>query len=84
MDARIEATEKVRRCIGGTGQVMPGHWINRKAGESKLKIQGMGSRYLLIVLYCLMEKSLSRGPERIMRDFVSGSRPIELVTRFGL
>ena len=61
MDARIEATEKVRRCIGGTGQVMPGHWINRKAGESKLKIQGMGSRYLLIVLYCLMEKWLSRG-----------------------
>lgn len=36
-------------------------WINRKSGESKLKIQEMGSRYLFIVLYCLIEKWLSRG-----------------------
>jgi len=41
--------------------VMPNDWINRKAGESKLKIQEMGSRYLFIVLYCLIEKWLSKG-----------------------
>lgn len=36
-------------------------WINRKAGVSKLKIKEMGSRYLFIMLYCLIEKWLSRG-----------------------
>jgi len=41
--------------------VVPNGWVNRKAGESKLKIQEMGSRYLFIVLYCLIEKWLSCG-----------------------
>jgi dolichol-phosphate mannosyltransferase len=41
--------------------VVPNWWINRKTGESKLKIKEMGSRYLFIVLYCLIEKGLSRG-----------------------
>ncbi len=41
--------------------VVPNSWTNRKAGESKLKIKEMGSRYLFIVLYCLIEKWLSRG-----------------------
>ncbi len=41
--------------------VVPNAWINRKAGESKLKIKEMGSRYLFIVLYCFIEKWLSRG-----------------------
>lgn len=41
--------------------VLPNDWINRKAGESKLKIKEMGSRYLFIILYCLIEKWLSRG-----------------------
>ncbi len=41
--------------------VIPNSWYNRKAGESKLKIKEMGSRYLFIVLYCLIEKWLSRG-----------------------
>lgn len=41
--------------------VVPNDWINRKTGVSKLKIQEMGSRYLFILLYCLLEKSLSRG-----------------------
>ena len=36
-------------------------WTNRKAGESKLKIKEMGSRYLFIVFYCFLEKWLSRG-----------------------
>jgi dolichol-phosphate mannosyltransferase len=46
---------------GYTYAVVPNAWINRKAGESKLKIQEMGSRYLFIVLYCWIEKWLSRG-----------------------
>ena len=41
--------------------VIPNHWINRKEGESKLKIKEMGSRYFFIILYCLLEKWLSRG-----------------------
>jgi dolichol-phosphate mannosyltransferase len=46
---------------GYTYAVVPNVWIGRKTGESKLKIQEMGSRYLFIVLYCLLEKWLSRG-----------------------
>lgn len=46
---------------GYTYTVVPNSWINRKTGESKLKIQEMGSRYLFIVLYCLLEKWLSKG-----------------------
>ncbi len=41
--------------------ILPNTWINRSAGESKLKLKEMGSRYLFIVLYCLMEKWLSVG-----------------------
>ncbi len=41
--------------------VVPNDWINRKTGVSKLKIQEMGSRYLFILLYCMLEKLLSRG-----------------------
>ena len=40
---------------------VPNHWQNRKAGESKLKIKEMGSRYFFIIIYCLIEKWLSRG-----------------------
>ncbi len=46
---------------GYTYCVTPNSWVNRKAGESKLKIKEMGSRYLFIILYCLIEKWLSRG-----------------------
>jgi len=41
--------------------VLPNSWTNRKTGKSKLKIKEMGSRYLFIVLYCLIEKWLSLG-----------------------
>ncbi len=41
--------------------VLPNSWHNRKAGESKLKIKEMGSRYFFIMLYCLIEKYFSRG-----------------------
>jgi dolichol-phosphate mannosyltransferase len=41
--------------------VIPNSWVNRKHGMSKLKIREMGSRDLFIVLYCLIERWLSRG-----------------------
>lgn len=41
--------------------IVPNYWTNRKAGESKLKIKEMGSRYFYVILYCLIEKWLSRG-----------------------
>jgi dolichol-phosphate mannosyltransferase len=44
--------------------VLPNHWINRKSGVSKLKVQEMGSRYLFIVIYCFIERWLSRGDYR--------------------
>jgi dolichol-phosphate mannosyltransferase len=40
--------------------VVPNSWTNRATGVSKLKIKEMGSRYLFILLYCLIEKWLSR------------------------
>jgi dolichol-phosphate mannosyltransferase len=42
-------------------KVVPNSWTNRKEGVSKLKIHEMGSRYFFIILYCLLEKWLSRG-----------------------
>ncbi len=38
--------------------VLPNAWRGRSHGESKLKIKEMGSRYLFIILYCLIEKWL--------------------------
>jgi len=49
---------------GYTYAVVPNDWINRTSGESKLKLKEMGSRYLFIILYCLIEKTLSRGDYR--------------------
>lgn len=46
---------------GYSYKVVPNWWINRKEGESKLKIKEMGSRYFYVILYCLVEKWLSRG-----------------------
>jgi dolichol-phosphate mannosyltransferase len=40
--------------------VIPTAWFNRTAGVSKFKIKEMGSRYLFIVLYCYLEKYLTR------------------------
>jgi dolichol-phosphate mannosyltransferase len=40
--------------------IVPISWKNRKHGISKLRIQEMGSRYLFVVLYCFLEKQLSR------------------------
>jgi dolichol-phosphate mannosyltransferase len=44
--------------------VIPISWTNRTSGVSKLKIREMGSRYLFIVLYCFIERLLSRGDYR--------------------
>lgn len=46
---------------GYTYTVIPNSWYNRQAGVSKLKIKEMGSRYLFILLYVLIEKFFSRG-----------------------
>ncbi len=48
--------------------VLPNSWRNRKAGESKLKIKEMGSRYFFILLYCLIEKFFSRGDYKKVKD----------------
>jgi len=40
---------------------VPISWTGRTTGESKLRIKEMGSRYLFIVLYCLIEKWLYVG-----------------------
>lgn len=41
--------------------VVPNTWINRREGTSKFQIKEMGSRYVFIVLYCWLERRLSRG-----------------------
>jgi dolichol-phosphate mannosyltransferase len=46
---------------GHTYAVVPISWRNRTSGESKLKLQEMGSRYLFIILYVFLEHHLSRG-----------------------
>lgn len=52
--------------------IVPISWTNRKAGESKLSLNEMGSRYLFIVLYVFLEHHLSRGDYR--RTGASGER----------
>jgi dolichol-phosphate mannosyltransferase len=49
---------------GYSWTVIPTNWYNREAGTSKFKVKEMGSRYLFIVLYVLIEKLLSRGDYR--------------------
>jgi dolichol-phosphate mannosyltransferase len=51
--------------------IVPITWRNRKVGTSKLSMQEMGSRYLFIVLYALLERYLSRG------DYVRPGYPRE-------
>ena len=51
---------------------IPISWRNRQTGVSKLKIKEMGSRYLFIVLYAFLEKTLSRG------DYVRYRPPVKL------
>lgn len=41
--------------------IVPISWSNRSEGESHLKMNEMGSRYLFIILYVFLEAHLSRG-----------------------
>lgn len=50
---------------------VPITWRNRRTGASKLKIKEMGSRYLFICLYILLEKLLSCGDYRKNRTFTA-------------
>jgi dolichol-phosphate mannosyltransferase len=58
--------------------IVPTSWTNRSAGESKLHLQEMGSRYLFIVLYVFLELHLTRGDYR-RRQTPAEARP----ARFG-
>lgn len=49
---------------GYSHAIVPINWYNRTTGVSKLKIKEMGSRYLFIVLFIFLKKSLSRGDYR--------------------
>ena len=49
---------------GHSYAVVPISWRNRDVGQSKLRLQEMGSRYLFIVLYVWLEKYFSRGDYR--------------------
>ncbi len=40
--------------------VLPNNWYQRQQGASKFKIKELGSRYLFIILYCWLEKRLSK------------------------
>lgn len=53
---------------GYSWTIVPTNWYNRKEGVSKFKIKEMGSRYLFIILYVLIEKWLSRGDYRLRRQ----------------
>jgi dolichol-phosphate mannosyltransferase len=52
--------------------IVPTSWTDRTAGDSKLQLKEMGSRYLFIVLYVFLEQHLTRGDYR---------RPAHVVTR---
>jgi dolichol-phosphate mannosyltransferase len=64
---------------GHTYAVVPVNWRNRTAGQSKLGLKEMGSRYAFIVLYVLLERHLSRGDyerkSNVPRERPSAHRP---------
>jgi dolichol-phosphate mannosyltransferase len=55
---------------GHSFAIIPITWRNRAAGQSKLRLQEMGSRYLFIILYVFFEHHLSRGDYRRRDDGV--------------
>ena len=56
-------------------EVVPISWTNRAAGTSKLSLQEMGSRYLFIVLYVLLERHLTRGDYKRRATDATGRSP---------
>ena len=69
---------------GYTWTVIPTNWYNRKHGVSKFKVKEMGSRYLFIVLYALLEKLLSRGDYRRSVTLAPVVTPPAAVTKVGM
>jgi dolichol-phosphate mannosyltransferase len=63
---------------GYSWTVIPTNWYNRKDGVSKFKVKEMGSRYLFIVLYALIEKWLSRGDYRAQAPRSQPVTPVAL------
>jgi dolichol-phosphate mannosyltransferase len=59
--------------------VVPTSWFNRTKGVSKFKIKEMGSRYLFIVLYCYLEKYLTR--EDYRKQPLVHDQPLHTSTR---
>ena len=55
--------------------ILPNSWRNRKYGESKLRIKEMGSRYVFILLYCLIEKFFSKGDFKKINDIIIKNNP---------
>jgi dolichol-phosphate mannosyltransferase len=53
---------------GYSWTVIPITWRNRRAGEAKLRIREMGSRYLFICLYVWLEKYFSCGDYKKKKD----------------
>jgi len=49
---------------GFSWTTVPITWRNRRTGIAKLQLKEMGSRYLFIVVYVWLEKTLSRGDYR--------------------
>ena len=60
--ARVDAKPAPFWAVSAHLSVRP--WRNREQGVSKFKIREMGSRYMFIILYCFLEKLLSRGDYR--------------------
>lgn len=54
--------------------VVPTNWYGRDHGVSKFRVKEMGSRYLFVILYVLIEKYFSRGD---YQRAVLGSEPVE-------
>ncbi len=62
--------------------VVPNDWTNRKTGQSKLLLKEMGSRYLFIILYCFIEKWLSKKDyHRDMLNSVSEPREVKAIAK---
>ena len=59
---------------GHSYAIAPIRWRGRTTGESKLRLQEMGSRYLFIVLIVFLEHHLSRGDYRRQDVQPSASR----------
>lgn len=63
---------------GHTYEVIPISWTNRTSGEAKLAMKEMGSRYLFIVLYVWLERTLSRGDYQVRK---ASPRPSEAIRK---